>query len=77
MLSRTYCHLCDDMISALQQMQGRFAVGYAIEVVDVDQHPALEREWGDRVPVLLDGQIEICHYFLDAERLTAHLEERT
>lgn len=71
-----YCHLCDDMISALQQMRGRFAVGYAIDVVDVDQHPALESEWGDKVPVLLDGEIEICHYFLDEARLTAHLEKR-
>lgn len=64
------------MILALQQMQGRFAGGYAIEVVDVDQHPALESEWGDKVPVLLDGEIEICHYFLDEARLTVHLEKR-
>ena len=76
MLSRTYCHLCDDMISALQQMRGSFAVGYVVEVVDVDQDPALEREWGDKVPVLLDGDIEICHHFLDAGRLGAQLEKR-
>ena len=73
MLSRRYCHLCDDMIAAMQQLQGRFAEGYDIEVVDVDQHPALESKWGDKVPVLLDGDVEICHYFLDPDLLATHL----
>ena len=42
---------------------------YAIDVVDIDLHPTLEATWGDKVPVLLDGDTEICHYFLDADRL--------
>ena len=28
---------------------------------------------GDKVPVLLDGELEICHYFLDAEAVDARL----
>jgi hypothetical protein len=64
------------MISALLQMQDSFAVGYVVEVVDVDQDTVLERKWGDKVPVLLDGDIEICHHFLDAGCLSAHLEKR-
>lgn len=59
------------MIAALQQLQGRFS--FEIEVVDVDRHPALEEKWGDKVPVLLDGDIEICHYFLNVEALDARL----
>lgn len=59
------------MISALQQLQGRFS--FDIEVVDVDGDPALEARWGDKVPVLLDGEIEICHYHLDARALDARL----
>ena len=70
-LSREYCHLCEDMISALQQLQGRFS--FDIEVVDVDNHPRLEEKWGEKVPVLLDGEIEICHYFLDAEAVDTRL----
>jgi glutaredoxin len=70
-LSRDYCHLCHTMIAALEQLQGRH--DFAIEVVDVDRHPALEEKWGDKVPVLLDGEREICHYFLDLEALEARL----
>jgi thioredoxin reductase (NADPH) len=72
-LSRSYCHLCDDMIAALEASRGRFPDGYDVEVVDIDQHPALEAQWGDKVPVLLDGNVEICHYFLDLARLESHL----
>ena len=61
------------MIAALQVLQGRFFEDYVVEVVDVDLHPALEERWGDKVPVLLDGEVEICHYFLDTAQLAKHL----
>ena len=70
-LSRTYCHLCEEMIAALKQFQGRYR--FAIEVVDIDKHPKLEEKWGDKVPVLLDGERELCHHFLDVEVLDARL----
>lgn len=61
------------MITALQVLRGRFLDEYVVEVVDVDLHPALEERWGDKVPVLLDGEVEICHYFLDTDQLAKHL----
>ena len=61
------------MIAALQELQGRFAGSFAVDVIDIDQYPALETKWGDKVPVLLDDDVEICHYFLDPDRLTMHL----
>jgi glutaredoxin len=70
-LSREYCHLCDELITALKQFQGRYS--FEIEVIDVDRHPQLEDKWGDKVPVLLDGGLEICHYYLDAEAVDARL----
>lgn len=70
-LARTYCHLCDDLIAALRQFQSRY--DFEIRVVDVDRHPDLEEKWGDKVPVLLDGDLEICHYFLDVEAVDARL----
>ena len=59
------------MIAALQQLQGRFS--FEVQVVDVDLHPELEAKWGDKVPVLLDGEIELCHYHLDIKALDARL----
>ena len=70
-LSREYCHLCQEMIAGLEQLRGRH--DFAVEVVDVDRHPALEEKWGDKVPVLLDGELEICHYFLDVAAVDARL----
>ena len=73
LLSRSYCHLCDDMLAALEPFRRRFA--FTVDVIDIDQHPSLEERYGDLVPVLLRGEAEkgqeICHYFLDEEKLAA------
>jgi glutaredoxin len=70
-LSRADCHLCEEMLLALKQFQGRY--DFEIEVIDVDRHPRLEDQWGDKVPVLLDGDRELCHYYLDHEAVDARL----
>ncbi|MBL0141039.1 MAG: glutaredoxin family protein [Betaproteobacteria bacterium] len=59
------------MIAELEKFRGRY--DFRVEVIDVDSVPALEEKWGDKVPVLLDGEREICHYFLDIEALEARL----
>lgn len=71
LISREHCHLCEEMLSALQRLQGRFS--FDVDVVDVDSRPELEARWGEFVPVLLDGQIELCHYHLDVAALDARL----
>ena len=71
-LSRTYCHLCDDLTAALEHFRGRFSLSFEVEVIDVDQHPEIEAKWGDKVPVLLEGETEICHYFFDPAALEKH-----
>lgn len=70
-LTRAYCHLCEELIAGLKQVQARY--DFDIEVIDVDRHPQLEERWGDKVPVLLDGDRELCHYFLDIEAVDARL----
>ena len=70
-LSREYCHLCEELLAGLKQFQARY--DFDIEVVDVDRHPQLEERWGDKVPVLLDGERELCHYYLDHDAVDARL----
>lgn len=75
LLTRDWCHLCDEMRDALAPLAA--AHGAAVVERDVDADPALEARYGDLVPVLLlgdapDGQ-EICHYVLDRERTLAAL----
>ena len=70
-LTREYCHLCEELLAGLRQFQGRY--DFAIEVLDVDRHPQLEERWGDKVPVVLDGEIEVCRYHLDPDAVDARL----
>ena len=71
-LSREWCHLCHDLIEALKPLQAEF--GFGVQVVDVDADEALEARWNQLVPVLLEGEVEICHHFLDEGAVRAHFQ---
>lgn len=73
LLSRDYCHLCHDMEAALAPIAAEF--GADVSVVDVDADPALESSYGEWVPVLLAGDVELCHYFLDVPKVREYLAE--
>ncbi|MFH1043944.1 MAG: glutaredoxin family protein [Pseudomonadota bacterium] len=69
--SRSYCHLCDEMLAALGTLRGEF--GFALEVIDIDSDPVLEQRFDTLVPVLMHAGAELCHYHLDAGKVRAHL----
>ncbi len=78
LLSRTYCHLCHDMEKALAPLLAEAGAGghaVALEILDVDSDPVLEARWGDLVPVLLAGEDELCHYFLDVAKVREYLNQ--
>jgi len=47
--------------------------GAAVVVVDVDADPDLEAKYDELVPVLLHGDTELCHYFLDEAKTREYL----
>lgn len=74
--SRSWCHLCEDMLNALRA----FPIGeaHAIEALDVDADPHLLARYDELVPVLVarragGDETEICHYHLDVAALRAFL----
>ena len=67
---RQYCHLCHDMVAALEAFRHHYS--FTLEVVDVDDEAALEQRYGHLVPVLLGNGQEICHYHLDPVALDAY-----
>ncbi len=70
LLTRAYCHLCDEMRDALRPIVS--STGARVTEIDVDSDAALEARFGDLVPVLLQGSVdgvELCHYRLDAARV--------
>lgn len=71
LMSRGYCHLCHDMEVALAPLAAEF--GAAVVVVDVDADPDLEAKYDELVPVLLHGDTELCHYFLDEAKTREYL----
>jgi len=70
---REYCSLCHQMLAELQLWQARH--GFELDVVDVDADPQLEARFNELVPVLMDGEHQICHWHLDIPALAAHLGE--
>lgn len=74
--SRSYCHLCDDMLSALEMLQADYQ--FNVEVVDVDADEALVSLYDELVPVLVGRDVNgkllrLCHYHLDATAVRAFL----
>jgi thioredoxin reductase (NADPH) len=61
------------MLAALEATRGEF--DFAVEVVDVDAHPEWVERYDQLVPVLTLAGEEICHYFLDLERLRTVLRQ--
>ena len=69
--SREYCHLCHDMREQVEALQRTHA--FEVRIVDVDSDPALEDRFGELVPVLMHGELELARYRLDASSLDAYL----
>lgn len=67
MYGRPACHLCEYAREALDRV--RTATGVSWAEVSVESDPDLEREYGDRVPVImLDGR-EHSWFRVEEERL--------
>ena len=70
---RKECHLCLEMISVLNELQARYF--FQVELVDVDSDAELFVKYGERVPVLIAGGEEICHFHLDLSALDAYFDK--
>mgnify|MGYP001179604926 FL=1 len=73
LVSRSYCHLCQEMEVALRPLLAEFDID--LEVLDVDADPTLEALYDELVPVLLHDGEELCHYFLDVRKVRDYLSE--
>jgi thiol-disulfide isomerase/thioredoxin len=76
--SRSWCHLCEDMLAALRALE-QPGQAFDVEVIDVDADPALEARFNELVPVLYGdlAEPELCHYFLDEAAVRAYVERQT
>lgn len=70
---RNGCHLCEAMAAVL--FRGWPEQAGAMAWRDVDQQPAWRDSYGDRVPVLVIGDTEICSFEADIARITQYFGE--
>jgi len=68
---RSGCHLCDVMWEELEPFRASLSIN--IKQLDLARERELEAEYGSLIPVLLHVDHEICHYFLDSEKLAFYL----
>ena len=64
---RPACHLCEDVISQLVQLQSEYSFDF--HTINVDSSPQLVAQYGTKVPVVTYENQELCHYFLDQAAL--------
>ena len=69
--SRSDCHLCEEMIARLRDMQTQHP--FTIDVVDVDGDSRLAARFGDDVPVLTHGERELCRHRIDVATVGAYV----
>jgi len=62
---RSECHLCEDMVDQLHELQAEHT--FEMELRDVDSRPDWLNTYGEKVPVLLAEDVEVCRYFLDLQ----------
>lgn len=76
LIGRPGCHLCEELLEALQTEFPNQA--WTIEQADVDSREDWQRRYGLKIPVLLDddGSV-VCATFFDAEAVGDWLAEQS
>lgn len=74
-LSRSDCCLCDEALAAVEA--ARRIVPFSVEVVDVDDDPALAARYGHEVPVVLVDGRKAFKYRLTSDQLLRRLKRRS
>ena len=71
--SRYGCHLCEDLLMQLNQLQQVYS--FRIIEIDIDSNPLLIEQYGSLVPVVTCDNEQICHYFLDQAAILQLLKD--
>ncbi|MCA1979784.1 MAG: glutaredoxin family protein [Thiobacillus sp.] len=71
--TRAGCPLCEEMAAAVEGLLDGRAVGITLR--DVDADATLKARFGWDVPLLFDGEIEICRHRIDENAFRAWLAE--
>ncbi len=65
--TRAGCPLCEEMAADVRALIG--GSGHSLSAVDVDSDPSLKAKYGWEVPLLFDGDTEVCRHGVDLPAL--------
>lgn len=60
---RDGCHLCEDMEQQLAELLPPNS--FRLRRINIDDSEETRTRYHERVPVLCDGEVELCEHFLD------------
>ena len=66
--SRTGCHLCETAIAQIQSVKPD--LNFNLEIRLIDGNPALEKQYGEQVPVILIDNQPHDYWRVDLDRFT-------
>jgi glutaredoxin len=72
--SRPGCHLCDEMKALVTKVARRIQM--SIAEIDITTDPALERQYGEEIPVLMIDGSKAAKYRIDEQTLLRILAGR-
>ncbi|MFY4812809.1 glutaredoxin family protein [Haloarcula sp. AONF1] len=73
--TRENCHLCEEAIETIERVADDEGVTIALDLVDVDEDPALREEYGERVPYVLVDESPAFKYHVDERQLREKLQQ--
>ncbi len=73
--SRSSCPLCELMEDELRPFVEQYNI--AVNRQYIDNEPALQKLYGDKIPVLTFSNEILCYYFLDPEILLKAITDNT
>lgn len=65
--SRPGCHLCDEAKAVIERVQNRFS--FDLHVINIETDPALEKQYGEEIPVVFINGNKAFKYHVDEAEL--------
>ena len=65
--SRPGCHLCDEAKEVVERVRRRFE--FSLRVVNIENDPELEKQYGEQIPVVLINGTKAFKYHVDEAEL--------
>lgn len=71
--SRKDCCLCHEMRDALKPWQNQY--NFKVDIIDIEHNSELTERFAARIPLLAEGDKEICQYHLEEQVLLNHFKD--